>query len=103
MRGYRFEFSPSIINQYWECDDVLNDEIKVSEIDPMVSIITEGKVRTWPQNFNLWSSHPTPRYSILHKIAMSNWALTTHHTTITKNFATLLFHIRMKRKFKNSI
>ena len=37
--------------------------------------------------------------SILHKIVMSNWLPTTHRTTITKNFATLLFHRGMKRKF----
>ena len=45
--AYRFEFSPSIINQYWECDDVPDDEIEVSDIDLMVSVIIRRKVRTW--------------------------------------------------------
>ena len=40
MLGYRFEFFPNIINQYWECEDVLDDEIEVPEKDPMVSVIT---------------------------------------------------------------
>ena len=47
MRGYRFEFTPSIINQYWECEDVSDDKIELPEIDLMVFVIIEGKVRTW--------------------------------------------------------
>ena len=96
---YWFEFSPSIINQYWECEDVSDDEIEVLETDPMVSVITRGKVQTSPQKYNLCSSHLTSRYSILHKIAMRNWLPTTHLTLITKKFTTLLFQIGMKRKF----
>ena len=99
MQGYWFKFSPSIINQYWECEDFLDDEIEVPETDPMVSVITRGKVRTSPQKYNLCSSHLTSRYSFLHKIAMRNWLPTTHRTLITKKFTTLLFQIGMKRKF----
>ena len=98
MWGYRFEFSPSIINQYWE-SDVQDDEIEVPETYPMVSVIIGGNFRMCPQKYNLQSSHLTSRFSILHKIAMSNWLLTTHSTTITKNFTSLLFQIGMKRKF----
>ena len=37
-------FSPNIINQYWECDDVPEDDEEVLEIDPAVSLIIGGKV-----------------------------------------------------------
>ena len=48
IRGHRFEFSPNIINQYWECEDVPDNEIEVPETDLMVFIIIGSKVRTWP-------------------------------------------------------
>ena len=35
MRGHRFEFSPSIINQYLECEDVPDDEVEVLETNPI--------------------------------------------------------------------
>ena len=98
MWGYSFEFSPNINNQYWECEDILNDEIEVPKTDPMVSLITKGKVRTWPQKYNLQSYYLSSRYSILHKIGMRNCLLITHWTSITKNFTILLFQIGMKRK-----
>ena len=69
------------------------------KIDPMVSVITGGKVRSWPYKFQLLSSHLILRYSILHKIAMCNWLPTTHCTVVSKSFATFLFQVGMKRKF----
>ena len=72
VRGHTFEFSPSIIYQYLSCPDVLDNEIEVLEIDPMVSFITRGKVKTWLYKYNLHSSYLTFRYSISHKIAMCN-------------------------------
>ena len=72
VQGHSFEFSPSIINQYWDCADVVEDEVEITKIDPMVSIIMGGKVRTWLTRYNLRSSHLTSEYSILHKIAMCN-------------------------------
>ena len=44
VRGITFDFSHSIINQHWECTDVLEEEEEVLEIDPMVLVITKGKV-----------------------------------------------------------
>ena len=73
VRGHMFKFSPSIINQYWECDYVLENEEEVLEIDPMVSVITGGKLKTWPYKFNIRSYYLTSRYSILQKIIMCNW------------------------------
>ena len=49
VRGHRFELSPSIINQYLEYEHVPDNEVVVSEIDPMVSVINGGKVQTWKQ------------------------------------------------------
>ena len=41
VRGRTFDFSHSIINQYWECTDVPEEEEEeVLEIDPMVLVIT---------------------------------------------------------------
>ena len=54
VRGHTFDFSSSIINQYWECTDVREEEEEeeeVPEIDPMVSVIAGGKVRSWPYKF----------------------------------------------------
>ena len=65
----------------------------------MVSVITRGKIRSWPYKYKLYSSHLTSKHFILHKIAMRNWLPTTHRTIVTKSFATLLFQIRMKKKF----
>ena len=31
---------PNIINHYWECHNVLEKEVEILKIDPMVSIIT---------------------------------------------------------------
>ena len=44
-------FSPSIINQYWECTDILEEEEEVHEIDLMVSVIIGGKIQSWPYKF----------------------------------------------------
>ena len=69
------------------------------EINPMVSVIIGGKVRSWPYKFQLLSSHLTSKYSNLHKIAMCNWFHTTHRTTVSKSFTTVLFQVGMKKKF----
>ena len=53
MQGHRFEFSRSIINQYLECEDVLDDEIEVLETNRTQSIIIGGNVQMWPQKYNL--------------------------------------------------
>ena len=37
--GHSFEFSPSIINYYWNCFDILDNEVKVLETNPMVFVI----------------------------------------------------------------
>ena len=52
-----------------------------------------------PYKYNLWFSQLSSRYSILHKISMCNWLPITHRMTVTKNFTTLLFQIKVKRKF----
>ena len=98
VRGHVFMFSPNIINQYWECDDVPENEEEVLEIDPTVSLIIRGKVLMWLYKYNLHSSHLTSRYSILHKIVMCNWLSTTQCTTVIKSFAILLFQIIMIKK-----
>ena len=72
VRGHTFQFSPSIINQCWECDDVPEKKVEISATDPMVSVITGGKVRTWPPRYNIRASHLTSRYYILYKMAMCN-------------------------------
>ena len=102
VRGYTFDFSLSIIKQYWECIDVpKEEEEEVPEIDPMVLVITRGKVLLWPYKFRLLSSQLTFRYSILRKIAMYNWLPTTHHIVVSKSFATLLFQVGMKKKIQS--
>ena len=72
VRGHTFEFFHSIINQHLDCPNIPDNEIEVPEIDPMVSVITRGKVRTWPCKYNFRSSHLTSKYFILHKISMCN-------------------------------
>ena len=79
VHGYTFEFSLIIINQYWECANVPENEVEIPKTNPMVSIIIRGKIRSWPYKYNLGSSYLiTSRYSILHKIEMCNWMPTTH-------------------------
>ena len=63
VRGHTFEFSPSIIYQYLSCLDVPDNEVEVPEIDPMVSIIIRGKVKTWSYKYNLHSSYLTSNTS----------------------------------------
>ena len=89
---------PRGLGHHKECGD-FEGPSETPEIAPMVLVLTRGDMRDWLQKHNLWPSHLSTRYSILHKIAMTNWLATTHRTTIMKNFATFLFQISTKRKF----
>ena len=46
VQGHIFQFSHNIINHYWECDDILEDKVGMTETDPMVFVIMGGKGRT---------------------------------------------------------
>ena len=59
VRGHTFDFSHSIINQYWECTDVLEEEEEVLKIDPMVLVIIGGKVRSYKIDMCNWLPTPT--------------------------------------------
>ena len=91
-RGHRFDFSPSIINQYLSCPDPEGPSATVF-------VLTKGKYSSWPKNNNLHFSILSTRYSILHKIGVYNWLPITHKFTITKSLPSLLYLIGTKQSF----
>ena len=58
----------------------------------VVSVLL-GIKSTWPKNNSLRAAEITLKYSSLHKIAINNWGLITHCTTISKDIDILVFNI----------
>ena len=93
VRGHVYEFSPRVINEYL---NISIPEDFVFENDYVFDdVATEllGYKTTWPKINVLMVVDLTPKNNGLHKIALSNWYPTKHVTTLSHDFATLLFDI----------
>ena len=91
VRGRRFDFSPSILNNY------------LSMIQPaiqrVVLVITKDRYSAWPDKGNGPSFVLSTKFSILHKIGIFNWFLDTHKYHVTKVSTSLIFLIGTKQTF----
>lgn len=92
VRGVTIDFSPSIINEFLEVKQHVGPSM-VGALDLVASEITGGLYSGWPDNGGIKASSLTYRYSILHKVAIRNWAPSTHNSQVHKDLAVLLYQI----------
>ena len=98
VRGHRFDFSPSILNNYLGCHDHEGPMIQ-PVIQRVVLVITKDRYSAWPDKGNGPSFVLSTKFSILHKIGIFNWFLDTHKYHLTKVSTSLIFLIGTKQTF----
>ena len=93
MRGHIYEFFLGIISEYLNISipEHFNFE-KDYVLDDVATELLGCKI-VWPKTHVLRVADLTLRYNGLDKIALSNWYPTKHVTTLSYDFATLLFDI----------
>ena len=67
VHGHLFDFSPSIINQFLQCPNPVGPQ-PISDLQDVVSVLTHGKLLSWPAKGNLPLVDLSLRYCILHKM-----------------------------------
>ena len=93
VHGHIYEFSPKEICEYLKIPMYsFNDFDRTYIMDGVASELLRIK-STWLENNSLRASKITFKYYGVHKIAMNNWSLTTHYTTISRDMSTLVFDI----------
>ena len=106
MKGHNYEFSPRAIYEYlnihilenfnfekeYVLDDVAIELLGYKCVWPKINILRVAD-RVWPKTNVLRVADLTLKYNGLHKIALSNWLPTKHVTTLSQDFATLLYDI----------
>ena len=88
VRDYVFDFSLTLINDYWNLPVVESDRTRELDLNLDMTIVvnelTGFSVHEWPESNDVSSSVLTTKYSILHKIAIANWLPRLHLSTISK-------------------
>ena len=93
VRGNIYEFSPRVISEYLNISipEHFNFEKDYAFDDVATELL--GYTTVWPKTNVLRVADLTLKYNSLQKIAINNWYPTKHVTTLSYDFATLLFDI----------
>jgi hypothetical protein len=92
VRGKCVEFSPDVINKYFERSEKACAEIEVTD-NQICKEITAKQANQWPVKGKLPSSKLSVKYAPLHMIGDANWVPTNHTYTVTARFSLDLFLI----------
>ena len=88
-----YDFLPRVISEYLNISIPKNFNFERDyAIDDVTSELL-GHKTNWPRTNVLRVADLTLKYNGLHKIAFSNWYPSKHVTTLSRDFATLLFDI----------
>ncbi|XP_019171992.1 PREDICTED: uncharacterized protein LOC109167433 [Ipomoea nil] len=91
IRDVWYDFSPSIINAYFQrdaCDDLFEPAG-----DFLASHLTHNEINIWPKD-GLPSNVLTAVYSVLFRLASSNWIPNVSVHTVNKKMVSLLYKVR---------
>ena len=93
VRDHIYKFSPRVICEYLNIP--IPKKIEFEKDYVLDDVITEllGYKCVWPKTNVLRVADLTLKYNGLHKIALSNWFPTKHVTTLSRDFASLLYDI----------
>ena len=93
VRGNVYEFSPRVISEYLNIS--IPEDFVFEKDYALDEVATEllGYKTTWPKTNVLKVADLTLKYNGLHRIIVRNWYSIKHVTTLSRDFATLLFDI----------
>ena len=66
---------------------------------PSKPSFSDFTLTVWPKDNNFQSSILSMKYSILHKIAIANWLLRLHISSVSKDIVILLFLVGTSEPF----
>ncbi|XP_019170458.1 PREDICTED: uncharacterized protein LOC109166029 [Ipomoea nil] len=95
-RGRWFDFSPVVINRYF--NQTAFEEDFEPGLDVLASSLTHAAVTTWP-SADLLSTLLTTIYSVLFRLVCSNWLPFVALHCVSKKMVVLLYKIRHKINF----
>ena len=93
VRGHVYEFSPRVISEYLNISIPAHFNFEKYYVLDDVATKLLGYKTFWPKTNVLRVPDLTLKYNGLYKIALSNWYPTNHVSTLSRDFATLLFDI----------
>ena len=93
VRGHVYEFSPRIISEYFNITIPKNLNYEREYVLDDVALELVGHKTTWPRTNVFRVVDLTLKYNGLRKITLNNWYPTKHVTTLSIDFATLLYDI----------
>lgn len=91
VRGQYIIISPIVIDQFLEKPVAVYTEVPVS-LNVVARELTGGVMSSWVGS-SLPGAKLSIKYDILFKIDVHNWLPSTHHSTLSKTMATLLYRI----------
>ena len=93
VKGHVHDFSPRVISEYLNISIPKNFNLERDYALDDVTTELLGHKTNWSRTNVLRLANLTLKYNGIHKIARSNWYHTRHVTTLSCDFATLLFDI----------
>jgi hypothetical protein len=92
VRGLSVEFSPATINKFLgRSEESVNQEDVT--LKTIVKELTANQETNWPATGTIPSSKLSVKYAILHKIGASNWAPSSHTSSVSANMARLIYAV----------
>ncbi|MEQ5265912.1 hypothetical protein, partial [Escherichia coli] len=96
VRGKWYDFSLEIINKFYN-RAALSERCNLG-LDTLAAALTHNKLTAWPKG-NLSSPQLAAVYSVLFRLANSNWLPMVFKSTVSAKMALLLYKVRHMVKF----
>ncbi|XP_019156900.1 PREDICTED: uncharacterized protein LOC109153488 [Ipomoea nil] len=96
VRGKWYDFSPAVINRYFN-RSTLEEDLEPG-LDVLASTLIHAAVTTWPTT-NLPSTSVTKVYFVLFCLSSNNWLPNVTLHCVSKRMAVLLYKVRNKIDF----
>ncbi|TYK16303.1 gag-pol polyprotein [Cucumis melo var. makuwa] len=91
IRGVYFNMSPELLNTYLGLSLPADYAVSYPTPERLAEELTGGTIPVWPVDGQLQVAYLTIKYSILHRIRISNWIPSTHAFTISTSLGHFVY------------
>ncbi|KAA0025424.1 uncharacterized protein E5676_scaffold68G00600 [Cucumis melo var. makuwa] len=91
IRGICFNVSPELLNTYLGLALPADYAVSYPTLERLAEELTDGTVPVWAVDGQLPVASLTVKYSILHRIEISNWIPSTHASTISTSLGHFVY------------
>ncbi|KAA0060048.1 flocculation protein FLO11-like [Cucumis melo var. makuwa] len=98
IRGVCFNVSPELLNAYLGLTMPADYAVSYPTLERLIEELIGGTVPVWPVDGQLPVASLTVKYSILHRIGISNWILSMHASTISTSLGHFVYLVGIQVK-----